>query len=88
MAEITLYGKPGCHLCDDARGVVLAVRAERAFELTEVDVSIDPVLHNRYGERLPVVAVDGAELFEFHVDPDALRAALDGAERPGSPPVE
>lgn len=76
MAEVTLYGKPGCCLCDDARAVVAAVREEEAFELTEVDVSIDPVLHNRYGERIPVVAIDGVEMFEFHVDADALRIAL------------
>ena len=81
MAEITLYGKPGCHLCDDARAVVVAVREERDFTLTEVDVSIDPGLHRRYGERIPVVAVDGEELFEFHVDADALRIALDRVTR-------
>jgi glutaredoxin len=76
LASVTLYGKPGCHLCDDARGVVLAVRAERPFELEEVDVSADPVLHRRYGERIPVVAIDGEEVFEFYVDPDELRERL------------
>lgn len=76
MAEVTLYGKPACCLCDDARAVVAAVREEEAFELTEVDVSIDPVLHNRYGERIPVVAIDGVDVFEFHVEADALRIAL------------
>ena len=51
------------------------MRAERPFELVEVDVSLDPVLHRRYGERIPVLAVDGEELFEFHVDPDGWSAA-------------
>lgn len=77
MTEVTLYGKPGCHLCDDVREVVAAVRAEREFALTEVDITLDPALHARYGERIPVVAVDGEEAFEYHVDAAALHAALD-----------
>jgi glutaredoxin len=74
--HVTLYGKPGCCLCDEAKAVVAAVRAERPFELEEVDVSLDPALHHRYGERIPVVAVGGEELFEYHVDPAELRQAL------------
>jgi glutaredoxin len=77
MPHVTLYGKPGCHLCEEARAVILSVRLEREFELAEVDVSLDPGLHRRYGERIPVVAVDGEELFEYHVDPAALRERLD-----------
>ena len=74
---VTLYGKPGCHLCDEARSVLEDVRAERPFELREVDVSSDPVLHRAYGERIPVVEVGGEEIFEYHVDPGALRERLD-----------
>ena len=76
MTELTLYGKPGCCLCDEARAVVAAVREDCEFELEEVDVSLDPVLHNRYGERIPVIAIDGVDTFEYHVDADALRTAL------------
>jgi hypothetical protein len=76
MARVTLYGKPGCHLCFDAFQVVLRVKEEVDFELDEVDVSTDPVLHKRYGERIPVVAVDDEELFEHHVDPEGLKRAL------------
>jgi hypothetical protein len=74
---LTLYGKPGCHLCDDARAVVLAARAGREVELVEVDVTLDPGLHRRYGERIPVVALDGEDLFELFVDGDALQERLD-----------
>jgi glutaredoxin len=77
VVVVTLYGKPGCHLCEQARAVVEAVRAERAFELEEVDVSLDPVLHRRYGERIPVLALGGEEVFEYHVDPQELRERLD-----------
>jgi len=71
-----LYGKPGCCLCDEAREAVAAVRAGHPFELEEVDVSIDPELHNEYGERIPVLALDGDELFEFHVDAEELARRL------------
>jgi glutaredoxin len=76
MSVITLYGKPGCHLCEDARRVVERVRAESGFELEEVDVSLDPALHRLYGERIPVLAVDGEELSEFFVDEASLRRRL------------
>jgi glutaredoxin len=77
MALVTLYGKPGCHLCDDARAIVERVRAQRQFELEEVDVSLDPTMFREYGERIPVLAVDGVELFEFHVEEAALLKQLD-----------
>jgi glutaredoxin len=77
VARLTLYGKPGCHLCDDARAAVLEVRAERNFDLEEVDVSVDPALNRRYGERIPLVILDGEELFEHFVDPVVLRERLD-----------
>ena len=77
MPLVTLYGKPGCHLCDDARAVVERVRAMHPFDLREVDVSLDPALHREYGERIPVLELDGEELFEFHVDEAVLVQRVD-----------
>jgi glutaredoxin len=77
MTVVTLYGKPGCCLCDDARRAVDAARTDHAFELREVDVSLDPGLHRDYGERIPVLAVDGEEAFELRVDPLELGRLLD-----------
>jgi hypothetical protein len=77
MAVVTLYGKPGCHLCDEARAVVHEALAGRDAELHEVDVTLDPVLERRYGERIPVLAVDGEELFEYFVDGGVLKERLD-----------
>jgi hypothetical protein len=71
-----LYGKPGCCLCDEAREAVATVRASHPFDLDEVDVSTDPDLHHRYGERIPVVVVDGEELLEGHVDAGELARRL------------
>jgi glutaredoxin len=75
--KVTLYGKAGCCLCDEAKGALAAVRSERPFELEEVDVSLDPELNREYGERIPVVVLDGEELFEYHVDERLLRQRLD-----------
>ena len=72
MRRITLYGRPGCHLCDDAQSVL--DRVGEPYDV--VDIERDDDLLARYLERIPVVAVDGEERFDFFVDPDALRAAL------------
>jgi glutaredoxin len=77
VPTVTLYGKPGCHLCDEARAVVKEALAGREAELTEVDVTLDPVLERRYAERIPVLAVDGEELFQHFVDGHALAERLD-----------
>ena len=76
MSTVTLYGRPGCHLCDDARTALERVRAELPFDLREVDITADDDLHRRYLERIPVVAVGGEELFEYFVDEDVLRQRL------------
>ena len=77
MTKVTLYGKPGCCLCDDARAEVAAALDGREAELTEIDVSIDPALWRAYGERIPVVEVDGRAAFELHVDRAELAQLLD-----------
>ena len=77
MRTVTLYGRPGCHLCDDARAALEHVRATRPFALEEVDIDADDDLFKRYLERIPVVALDGAELFDHFVDEQELAAKLD-----------
>jgi glutaredoxin len=77
VPTVTLYGKPGCHLCDEARALVREALTGREAELTEVDVTLDPVLERRYGERIPVLALDGEELFQYFVDGRALAERLD-----------
>jgi glutaredoxin len=70
---LVLYGRPGCHLCDDARAAL--ERLGHPFE--EVDIESDDALLRRYLERIPVVALDGHEIYDFHVDENDLRARLD-----------
>jgi glutaredoxin len=76
VPTIDLYGRPGCHLCDDARAKLLALRRELGFALIEHDIEADDELHRRYLERIPVVVLDGEELFDFFVDEAVLRDRL------------
>jgi glutaredoxin len=73
---VTLYGRPGCHLCDDARAQLLTLRAELGFTLVERDIEADDDLLRRYLERIPVIALDGQELFDFFLDEAVLRERL------------
>jgi glutaredoxin len=77
MAVLTMYGKPGCHLCEEAREVVRAASAGRDVELVEVDITLDPVVEREYRERIPVLELDGEELFELFFDQNALEQRLD-----------
>ncbi|PPH39193.1 MULTISPECIES: glutaredoxin family protein [unclassified Rathayibacter] len=78
--ELTLVGKPGCHLCDDARTVVEQVVADLGSEasvaVSEVSILDDPELHERFVEEIPVVLIDGRVHTFWRVDPVRLRRAL------------
>ncbi|MEU5163107.1 glutaredoxin family protein [Streptomyces sp. NPDC020875] len=75
---VTLIGKPGCHLCDDARTVVEAVCAETGASWEEKDITVDEALHREYWEQIPVVLVDGERHTFWKVDAGRLRRALEG----------
>jgi len=75
-ARVLLYGKPGCHLCDDAREVIDRVCADLGTSYAEVDITSDPELARRFGEQIPVTFVDGAQHDFWRVDEQRLRAAL------------
>jgi hypothetical protein len=74
--RVTLIGKPGCHLCDEARAVIAEVTAELGEEYDEVSILDEPELASRYAEQIPVTLVDGAQHDFWRVSPDRLRAAL------------
>lgn len=79
MREVTLYGRDGCHLCDEARSVLERLRAEVPFRLVERDIDDEEALHRAYFDRIPVIALDGRELCEYAVDEDLLRDELAAA---------
>ena len=75
---ITVYTRQGCGLCREAEAVV-AELAEGRATVELVDIDRDPKLYERYTVRVPVVALDGEELFDFVVDRELLAGALDRA---------
>jgi glutaredoxin len=74
--RVTLYGRAGCHLCDDARAVIDRVCRDLGEEYVEIDIDDDEELRARYGEEIPVTLVDGRQHDFWRVDERRLRAAL------------
>lgn len=79
-ATVTLVSKPGCHLCDAAREIVVAVVAETpGVDFVETSIADDAELYDRFVEEIPVVLINGAVHNIWRVDADRLRAALAAA---------
>lgn len=78
MADVVVYSRPGCHLCEEAIVQIIALHEQGyRFGLHEVDIESDELLLRRYLERIPVVEVDGIEVSELVLDREAVRARLD-----------
>ena len=77
--EIELFTRPGCHLCEAARQVILAERRGHPFHLTERNVEDRPDWEEAYGRDIPVVLIDGRKAFKHRVEPRALRRYLERA---------
>jgi glutaredoxin len=80
VRTVVVYGRPGCHLCEDALEVVRRVQKRVAFVLEERNIEADDALLMAYLERIPVVTIDGRESFELFVDETALERAVIGHE--------
>jgi glutaredoxin len=74
--QVVLYGRDGCCLCDEARTVLMRVRAEHPFQFAERDIDADERLLREYLERIPVITIDGVDAFELFVDESELRQRL------------
>lgn len=79
--RLVLLSRTGCHLCDDARAVLAAVADDLGVGWDERDVDADACLADEYGDRVPVLLLDGAEHSYWRVDEGRLRAALAGQRR-------
>ncbi|MCY7396872.1 MAG: glutaredoxin family protein [Nocardioides sp.] len=75
-ARVTLYTRPGCHLCEAAREVVERVCTDLGEAYAEVSIDTDPDLQRRFGEEIPVTFVDGRQHDFWRVSESRLRAAL------------
>lgn len=76
MKELTLYGRPGCHLCDDMRAALEEFQPRYRFILRNIDIDSDPALAERYGKLIPVLADPAGEICHYFLDPAALAQAL------------
>ena len=78
MIELTLIGKPGCHLCDDAEAVIDVVLAELELQIPvdKKNILDDEALFARYSEEIPVLLINGKVHNYWHIDPERLRSAL------------
>ena len=84
-SHLTLYSRPGCHLCDDMKVIVERVARSATPPLTidEVDISTDPVLEARYGLEIPVLLVNGRKAAKYRVTEGELRRILSGLRAEG-----
>jgi glutaredoxin len=81
VSSVVVYSRPGCHLCEEAIEVLVALRDEGyCFELQEVDIESEELLLRRLLERIPVVEIDGVVVSELILDEAAVRARLDTVE--------
>jgi glutaredoxin len=80
LSVVTVYSKPDCHLCTQAMAALRALQPELGFALEERDITVDDTLLRAYFERIPVVSLDGEELFDFFVDEPLLRERLESRQ--------
>jgi len=86
VAALTIYSRPGCHLCDEMKAIVhrVANAAKPALAIEEIDISTDPGLETRYGLEIPVLLVDGKKVAKYRITEDALtRIVRDRTGRAG-----
>ncbi|SHE49020.1 glutaredoxin family protein [Streptoalloteichus hindustanus] len=76
--QVTLMTRQGCHACEVAEADLRRICGELAVEWSAVDVDTDPELRAEYGDRVPVILVDGAEHGYWKVEEERLRRALAG----------
>ena len=74
MTRLTIYSRPGCHLCDEMKEVVNRVSASVPLSLEEVDISGDAELERLYGVEIPVLMIDGRKAAKYRIaEADLLR---------------
>ena len=80
MIALTIYSRPGCHLCDEMKAVVDLVARWVPFTIDIIDVSNDPRLEARYGLEIPVLLINGSKAAKYRLTEDELRRMLKARE--------
>ncbi len=76
MGSLTIYSRPGCHLCDEMKATVERVGRRVPLTLEDIDVSADPALEQRYGLEVPVLFVEGKKAAKYRITDDELLRLL------------
>jgi glutaredoxin len=76
VIAVTIYSRPGCHLCDDMKALVERVGASIPLTLTDVDISTDPELETRLGLEIPVLVIEGKKAAKYRISEEELRRVL------------
>lgn len=79
--RITLYTKPDCELCHEAKATLLALQRELGFAVDEIDITTDPALYDAFRTEIPVGYLDGRKVFKYRLDPTLLRRQLQRRDR-------
>jgi glutaredoxin len=78
VIELTIYSRPGCHLCDEMKTVVARVAQTIPLSLDEIDISTDPELEALYGLEIPVLMVEGKKAAKYRIAEEELLKVLAG----------
>jgi glutaredoxin len=81
-AIVTIYTRPGCHLCEEAKTAIRASNCDADFTLKEINVDEDPALRERYGYDVPVIFINEVKVFKHRVDPREFRRKLQRLTKP------
>ena len=76
IAQVRLYTRPGCHLCEEARAAMLAADCEDEYQLEEINIDEDPALKKSYGLKIPVITINGREAFVYRLSPEEFKQSV------------
>jgi len=74
--HVIVYSRPGCHLCDEAKQAIESAGVSDRFSMEEVNIESDPELLRKYRYDIPVVTIDGREVFRHRVNTDVFRTLV------------
>ena len=80
--EVTLYTRPGCHLCEEAKAAIAPLLSEFGAVLREVNINEDSILKERYGWDVPVIFIGAHKAAKHRVDVSQFRRQLEDARSP------
>ena len=82
LPGVTLYGKPDCHLCDEAEGKLTHLSRQFGLSYRKIDIQSSPELFERFRYRIPVIEIDGGATLDWPVTSEQLWTAVHAAARP------